>query len=93
VSAILEITNIIKQVNDISGVIASAVEEQAATAGEMGRNVSSVALSSTDIAKNIVFVSDAAQQTTEGASNSEAAAADLALIASELQSLVSKFKL
>jgi len=93
VSAILEITNIIKQVNDISGVIASAVEEQAATTGEMGRNVSSVALSSTDIAKNIVFVSDAAQQTTEGASNSEAAAADLALIASELQSLVSKFKL
>jgi len=92
VAAIVEITTIIHKLNDISGMIASAVEQQAATTGEMGRNVSSAATSSSDIASNIVYVSDSAQNTTQGASHSKLAAQELAKIASELQGLVSKFK-
>jgi methyl-accepting chemotaxis protein len=90
-SSILEISTIINKINDISSLIASAVEEQAATTGEMGRNVSVAATSSSEIASNIKSVSDTAQSTTEGASNTQQAAAELAKISSELQSLVSKF--
>jgi methyl-accepting chemotaxis protein len=90
--SIEEISSIIIKINDISSLIASAVEEQAATTGEMGRSVSTAASSSANIASNIGTVSEAAQSTTEGAANTQQAASDLARIASELQELVSKFK-
>ncbi len=90
--SIEEISIIINKINDISSLIASAVEEQAATTGEMGRSVSTAAASSANIASNIGSVSEAAQSTTEGAANTQVAASDLAKIASELQDLVSKFK-
>ncbi len=92
VSAIVEITSVINRINDISGMIASAVEEQAATTGEMGRNVAAAASSSANIASNIVYVSETAQNTTEGANNSKLASQQLAEIAVELQGLVNKFK-
>jgi len=91
-TSIQEISTIINKINDISSLIASAVEEQAATTGEMGRSVSTAASSSSNIASNINTVSEVAQSTTEGAANTQQAASDLAKIASELQSLVSKFK-
>ena len=91
-NSIQEISTIINKINDISSLIASAVEEQAATTGEMGRSVSTAASSSSNIASNIGTVSEAAQSTTEGAANTQQAASDLAKIASELQELVSKFK-
>lgn len=90
--SIEEISSIIIKINDISSLIASAVEEQAATTGEMGRSVSTAASSSANIASNIGTVSDAAQSTTEGAANTQQAASDLARIASELQEIVAKFK-
>ncbi|MBU3541549.1 methyl-accepting chemotaxis protein [Polynucleobacter sp. UB-Tiil-W10] len=90
--SIEEISTIINKINDISSLIASAVEEQAATTGEMGRSVSTAASSSANIASNISTVSEAAQSTTEGAANTQVAASDLAKIASELQDLVSRFK-
>lgn len=90
-NSIQEISTIINKINDISSLIASAVEEQAATTGEMGRNVSVAASSSSEIASNIRSVSDTAQSTTEGAANTQQAAAELAKIASELQTLVSRF--
>lgn len=86
-----EISNIINKINDISSLIASAVEEQAATTGEMGRSVANAAANSSEIASNINSVSVTAQSTTEGASNTELAAAELAKIASELQNLVARF--
>jgi len=90
--SIEEISAIINKINDISGLIASAVEEQAATTGEMGRSVSEAATSSADIASNINSVATTAQSTSEGAANSQQAASQLAQIAGELQSLVMKFK-
>ena len=90
--SIEEISAIINKINDISGLIASAVEEQAATTGEMGRSVSEAATSSADIASNINSVATTAQSTSEGAANSQQAASQLAQIAGELQNLVMKFK-
>jgi len=92
-ASIEEITAIINKMNEISGIIASAVEEQAATTAEINRNVSEAATGSTEIAKNIKSVADAAKSTTEGASNSQQAASDLSKIAVDLEGAVARFKL
>ncbi len=92
VEAIREISEVINQINDISSTIASAVEEQTATANEMGRNVSEAARGANEIAQNITSVASAAESTTQGASNSQQAAAELSRMASDLQQLVNRFK-
>lgn len=91
VQAIREISEVINQINDISSTIASAVEEQTATANEMGRNVSEAARGSNEIDDNITLVAAAAQSTTEGALNSQQAAAEMSRMACELQELVTRF--
>ena len=88
VDAIGEITKVINQINDISATIASAVEEQTATTVEIGRSVSDAARGSTEITENIVGVATLAQSTTQGATDSQTAAAELARMAAELQSIV-----
>jgi methyl-accepting chemotaxis protein len=93
VSAIAEIAGVIRQINDISGTIASAVEEQAATTAEIGRNVEEAARGSTEIAGNITGVANAAQSTSEGVTNAQQAARGLAQMAAELHQLVSRFTL
>jgi methyl-accepting chemotaxis protein len=90
--AIAEISAIINQINDISGTIASAVEEQTATANEISRNVSEAARGTAEIAQNITGVAQAARSTSDGASDSQSASDGLAKLASELQQLVSGFK-
>jgi len=92
VQAIGQISGIINQINDISGTIATAVEEQTATTNEMARNVSEAAKGSSEIAGNITGVAKAAQETTTGANDTQKAAKELSRMAADLQKLVSKFK-
>ncbi len=89
--AIAEISKIINQINDISNTIASAVEEQTATTNEIARNVTDAARGSSEIAHNIIGVAQAARSTSDGAADSQIAAAGLARMASELQALVARF--
>lgn len=91
VSAIGEISAIINQINDVSSTIASAVEEQTATTNEIGRNVSEAATGTTEIARNITGVATAAQNTTEGALQTQKAALALSEMAQTLQGLMSQF--
>ena len=69
VEAIGTISGVIKQINDISSTIASAVEEQNATTNEMARNVSDAAHGSGEITSNIAGVAQAAESTSRGASD------------------------
>ena len=92
VGAIGEISSVINQINDISNTIASAVEEQTATTAEISRNVSDAASGSDEIARNISGVAKAAQDTSAGIGRNQAAASELANMASELQKLVNRFK-
>jgi methyl-accepting chemotaxis protein len=92
VEAIAQIGKIINQINDIQNTIASAVEEQTATTGEISRNVAEAAKGSSEIAQNITGVAQAAHSTTEGASNTKASADELSRIAMDLQKLVGQFK-
>ena len=93
VQAIGEIGSIINQISDISNSIASAVEEQTATTNEMGRNINEAARGANEITSNISGVAEAAQNTTSGANDTQAAAKALAEMATQLQSLVSRFKI
>lgn len=93
VEAIEEISNVINKINDISNTIASAVEEQSATTNEMSRNVQEAARGVGEIAENISGVSTAAGETTQGSSQTRDAATELAKLATDLQNLVSKFKI
>jgi methyl-accepting chemotaxis protein len=87
VDSIQQIGKVIAQINDISNTIASAVEEQTATANEMSRNVGEAAKGTSEIAQNITAVAQAAQNTTQGATNAQQAASELARMAAELQQL------
>jgi methyl-accepting chemotaxis protein len=92
VEAIAQIGKIINQINDIQNTIASAVEEQTATTGEISRSVTEAAKGASEIAHNITGVAQAARGTTEGAGNTKASADELSKIAHDLQKLVSQFK-
>jgi methyl-accepting chemotaxis protein len=93
VSAIEQIGQVIRQLNDISNAIATAVEEQNATTNEMSRNVSEAARGSEEITKNIAGVAQAAQSTTQGANDSLKASQSLAQMSTDLRDLVSQFKI
>jgi methyl-accepting chemotaxis protein len=93
VTAIGEITSIIRQINDIQTVVAAAVEEQAATTSEIGRSVGEAATGSDDIARNITGVAEAARSTTQGAAETHRSAEELARLAGALLALVGKFQL
>ncbi|PPK92890.1 methyl-accepting chemotaxis protein [Kineococcus xinjiangensis] len=92
VTAISEISSIIAQINEYQTTIASAVEEQTATTGEMNRSVSAAAEGAGGIAANIAGLASASQVTTDGVLQSQRAATELSAMAHELQSLVSRFR-
>jgi methyl-accepting chemotaxis protein len=92
VEAIGQIGKIINQINDIQNTIASAVEEQTATTGEISRNVAEAARASGEIAQNITGVAQAARSTSEGAGNTKSSADELSRIAIDLQRLVAQHK-
>jgi methyl-accepting chemotaxis protein len=91
VAAIAHITTVIAQINDISSTIASAVEQQSATTGEMGRNVTESARGSGEIARNASTVAAVAQSTASGAGQTMTTAIELARMASELKQLLARF--
>ncbi len=92
VQAIGQIGGIIAQINDIQNTIASAVEEQTATTGEINRNIGQAARGSGEIARNVAGVAEAARSTTQGAGDANRAADELSRLAVELQKLVAQFK-
>jgi methyl-accepting chemotaxis protein len=93
VDTIGSITGVITQVNEISGTIATAVEEQSATTNEMTRNVADAAKGPGEISHNIEGVAQAAQGTSNSAQESQKAANELAQMAQQLRGLVGQFKI
>jgi methyl-accepting chemotaxis protein len=93
VDAIASISAVINQVNDISGTIATAVEEQNATTNEMSRNVSEAAHGSGEITSNIAGVAEAAESTSHGATDTQKASQQLVETSGQLRRLVEQFKI
>jgi methyl-accepting chemotaxis protein len=76
--ALQSITGVVDNIKSMNMQIASAAEEQSATAEEINRN--------------IVNISEVAQETAGGSQQTASASDELARLASDLQSQVSKFK-
>ncbi|RZU54135.1 methyl-accepting chemotaxis protein [Krasilnikovia cinnamomea] len=93
VAAIDEIATIIRRISGYQDLITAAVQQQAETTAEMGRNVADASAASEEISATIADVAAAANSTAEGVNRSQGAATDLATMAEELRTLVSAFKL
>ena len=105
VDSIEQISEVIGRVNELSRMIASAVEEQRITteqiAGHVGstadlaqtvaRGVSESADASREITENISHVDGVLQETANGADESRASGEELFRLASEMQDLVDQF--
>ena len=92
VNAIGGIRGVIDKISHISTTIATAVEEQSATTGEMARNVSEAARGASTISSNIRGVAQAAQDTSTNVGEAQTATQHLASMANELRELVGRFK-
>lgn len=92
ISAIQHISEIIARINGLQGTIASAVEEQNATTGEIGRSANEAARGASEITRSIGGVASGAQEMTEGASETQMAAVSLADMAADLKAIVSQFQ-
>jgi methyl-accepting chemotaxis protein len=93
VSAIGEISSVIEEINNYQSIIASAVEEQSATAAEMNRSVTALSDGAGGMASNIAGIASASLITTEGISQSQMAVVELSTMAQELQRLVHQFRI
>jgi methyl-accepting chemotaxis protein len=92
VEVINRISEVIAQINDFQTTIASAVEEQTATTGEMSRSIAQVAAGSSRIAANISDVSSASAATVGGVTQTLEASASVSRTAEGLRELVAAFK-
>jgi methyl-accepting chemotaxis protein len=92
VDAIGSISSIINQINEIAGTIATAVELQNSTTGEISRNLAEAARVSETITQNISGVAEAAHSTSRGVTDSQKTVEELAKMSSELHELVGQFK-
>jgi methyl-accepting chemotaxis protein len=93
VDVIGRISEVIAKINDYQTTIASAVEEQTATTGEMSRSIGEVALGSVRIAANIADVAGASAGAVQGVNQTRQASAEVARTAEELRGLVGAFKI
>jgi methyl-accepting chemotaxis protein len=93
VDVIGRISEVIAKINDYQTTIASAVEEQTATTGEMSRSISEVASGSSRIAANIADVSAASASAVQGVNQTRRASAEVARTAEELRGLVGAFRI
>jgi methyl-accepting chemotaxis protein len=91
VDAIAGITGTIIRINEISTIIASAVEEQQAATHEIARNVQQAAVGTREVTANIAGVTEAAGETGQAASNVGAAAGALNTQSTRLKSIVQGF--
>lgn len=89
--AISGVTNTIQELNEIATGIAGAVEQQAAAAQEIAKNVQQAASGTQEVSRNIVEVSASADEANAAASEVLDAAGDLAGQADDLRTQVTQF--
>jgi len=91
VKAIAEINKIITDMNDISGAVAAAVEEQSAATQEITRNIEQAAVGTQEVNNNIVDVNVAANDTGKASKEVLDASGQLNTQSTSLRSIVENF--
>jgi methyl-accepting chemotaxis protein len=92
VQAIAQISEVIDRINGLQTTIASAIEEQTATTGEMSRSIGDAANGSAGISTDVAAVAGTAETTATGVATIRTAADELAQVSADLQTLVGRFK-
>lgn len=92
VEAIVEVGTIISQINDVSNIIAAAVEEQTATTNEISHNIAEAASGTNEITGNVAGVASAARSTSERAAETLRAANSLSQLSTQLGEVIDEFK-
>ncbi|BDC48059.1 chemotaxis protein [Bryobacterales bacterium F-183] len=92
VDAIVEVGNIISQINDVSNIIAAAVEEQTATTNEISHNIAEAASGTNEITGNVAGLASAANITSERAAETLRAADSLSQLSAQLGEVIQEFK-
>ena len=107
IAEIEKVSHVIREVSDIVGSIAAAIEEQATVTKDIARHIGEASTGVRDanvrvsessqvtqsIAKEIAGVDNAARDMAEGSEQVKASAADLSRLAEALQTTVSRFQL
>ncbi len=91
VSAINSISEIINQINEIAGTVASAVEQQSAATSEITRNVEEAAKGTQEVSANISSITEAANETGTSANQVLEAAGELSRHSETLKGEVQQF--
>ncbi len=105
--SITSINHVIEQIDQISASIAHEVQEQSSSTAEIGRNVSQVASAASEVAKDtaetttqakvikeaVEVLARIAADTAGGATETSSSANQLGLLATDLDRLVTRFKL
>ncbi len=92
VNAIRRIAEVVDQIHQRQGGIASAVEEQSAVTAEMSRGVKHAADGGVEISRIMGAAAETSQVASGAASETALAAGELARMASALQGLVGQFR-
>lgn len=90
-SAIKEIIDVIKRMDEISNAVAAAVEQQSAATNEISKNVQQASEGTSEVSKNITEVTQAASETGQSAGMVLDAAQELSKQANVLNDAVKKF--
>jgi methyl-accepting chemotaxis protein len=90
--SITEVSKIIQQIDDIQQTIAAAVEEQTSTTTEIARNISEASKGGSEIGSAMTSMTQAANDSSQGAQNTLQSSKTLAEMSGELSNLVSRFK-
>jgi methyl-accepting chemotaxis protein len=91
VGAIRSIGETIARIDQISGSIAAAVEEQSASTAEIARNVQQASAGTAEVSSNIVTVTDAARETGKSAGQMLGSADELSRESARLSEQVDRF--
>lgn len=91
IRAIAGITTVIAQVNDFQTTISAAIEEQSATTAEMSRAIVEASTGTDAFASSLGTVAESVSSTSQGLAETRGAVQSLSVMATDLQTLVSRF--
>ncbi len=92
VHEIRQVSDIVQEINTITGQIALSVQEQTSTTAEISANVSGLSGAAEEVARNLQGVTQASEETASSATSLEQAAQRLNDLSKQLEETMSGFK-